>query len=284
MPWSAGRPLSRLATDLAELIRDQPDPTASVRRALQCICEHTGWPVGQAYEVDSVGTAHRWLTWQAAGSRWSTFLSASDDAVLSAGVGLPGRVVGSRRPAWVADVGDDRNFPRAQAARGAGLHGGFAFPVVGRDRVVAVLEFFSEEPIAPSAELLDTFDRIGRLLAASFDGQHGGPALAADVERLRQILDTAGDAFIGMDAAGRVTEWNRQAELIFGWRRDEVMRRAVSEIIIPDEYREAHDQGLERFLATGEARVLGQRLELAALRRDGSEFPIELTLWALREP
>ncbi|HJV04856.1 MAG TPA: PAS domain S-box protein, partial [Actinomycetota bacterium] len=98
-------------------------------------------------------------------------------------------------------------------------------------------------------------------------------------QETRRIIDTAQEAFVGMDADGRITDWNRQAELIFGWRRDEALGRRLAETVIPERYREAHYRGLARFLDTGEATVLGRRLELSALRRDGSEFPVELAIW-----
>ncbi|RIX69336.1 GGDEF domain-containing protein, partial [Acidovorax cavernicola] len=99
----------------------------------------------------------------------------------------------------------------------------------------------------------------------------------------RHIIDSAGDAFIAMDARGAITAWNKAAEIIFGWPQAEVMGRTVAETVVPAQYREAHQRGMARFLAHGKAQVLGQRLELPALHRDGSEFPIEITLWSLEE-
>jgi PAS domain S-box-containing protein len=97
-------------------------------------------------------------------------------------------------------------------------------------------------------------------------------------ERIRTILETAQDAFVGMDSNGGITDWNPQAEQITGWRRDEVLGRPLHEVLIPPALREAHQRGMRRFLVTGEARVLGRRLELMALRRDGKEFPVEMTI------
>ncbi|MDE3242549.1 MAG: PAS domain S-box protein [Nitrospirota bacterium] len=96
--------------------------------------------------------------------------------------------------------------------------------------------------------------------------------------RLTGILDNALDAVIEMDEAGRITDWNQRAEVIFGWTAHEAIGRKIDETIIPVEYREAHRQGLRRFLATGESRVFDRRLELTALRRDGRLFPVELSI------
>ena len=101
---------------------------------------------------------------------------------------------------------------------------------------------------------------------------------AEDERRFRAILDTALDAVISMDAAGCITGWGGQAAAIFGWREDEVLGRPLADTIIPPALRSAHAKGLARYLASGDARVLGRRIELTGIRRDGTEFPVELAI------
>ncbi|HEV8420372.1 MAG TPA: PAS domain S-box protein [Actinomycetota bacterium] len=103
-------------------------------------------------------------------------------------------------------------------------------------------------------------------------------ALRASEERTRLIIETASDAVVGMDTNGRITDWNRQAESTFGWSREEAIGRVLADTIVPPQYREAHASGLERFLQTGQGPVLNRRVELAALHREGREFPVELTV------
>jgi PAS domain S-box-containing protein len=99
------------------------------------------------------------------------------------------------------------------------------------------------------------------------------------VERqARSIVDTALDAVVVMDADGVITGWNKQAEEIFGWTRAEALGRGMSETIIPVQHRLSHESGLRRFFETGEGPVLNNRIEITALRRDGGEFPVELTI------
>ncbi len=101
-------------------------------------------------------------------------------------------------------------------------------------------------------------------------------------ERTRSIVDSAMDAVVVIDEDGRITEWNRQAETMFGWARAEVRGLPLSETVVSPQYREAHERGLRRYLQTGQGSVIRQRIELSALRRDGSEFPIELAITPLR--
>jgi len=100
-------------------------------------------------------------------------------------------------------------------------------------------------------------------------------------EQTNSIIATAGDAFVGMDAAGLITEWNRAAEKLFGWPRDEVVGRVLAEILIPERYRELHHAGLRRVLAGGEPQILDRRIEIPALHRDGREVLVELAVWCL---
>ena len=83
--------------------------------------------------------------------------------------------------------------------------------------------------------------------------------LAESETRARLVVDTAHDAFIGIDSMGRIAAWNAQAEATFGWTRDEVLGRILAETIVPPAFREAHISGMRRFHETGEAPVVNQR-------------------------
>ncbi len=106
--------------------------------------------------------------------------------------------------------------------------------------------------------------------------------LVAEQEHVRSILESALDAVIAIDAEGRVIEWNRQAERIFGWKRSEILGQPLSSAVVPPRYREQYERGLRVYLETGRGEVLNRRVEFSALRRDGSEFPVELSVVAVR--
>src|SRR5687767_962970 len=125
------------------------------------------------------------------------------------------------------------------------------------------------------------------------DGEHRGAVVAfADISQRLQaqravaesegrkaaVLRSTLDSIIAMDKDGLITEFNPAAESTFGFARDEVMGKRLADLIVPDRYRDAHIAGLKRFVETGEAHVIGKRLELPARRKDGSEFQSELTI------
>jgi PAS domain S-box-containing protein len=99
---------------------------------------------------------------------------------------------------------------------------------------------------------------------------------------VRRVVDTGLDAVLSIDEQGRLTEWNEQAETMFGWRRDEALGQRLAEMLIPMRYRVAHEEGVRHFLTSGEGPILNRRVEFAALRRDGSEFPVELSVTPFR--
>ena len=105
--------------------------------------------------------------------------------------------------------------------------------------------------------------------------------MAPDLTEL--ILDRAHNAAVAMNEQGLVTYWNPSAERIFGVSREQALGRSVAELMVPERLREAHWAGVRRFLSEGVGPVLDRRIELTALRSDGVEFPVELTISALRE-
>src|SRR4029077_9767381 len=101
-------------------------------------------------------------------------------------------------------------------------------------------------------------------------------------DRTRLIFDSSLDAVITIDARDTITGWSKSAEDIFGWSCEEAVGKRIVDTIIPMQYREAHLRGCEHFLATGEGPILNRRIEITALHRAGHEFPVELTVTAIR--
>jgi len=100
--------------------------------------------------------------------------------------------------------------------------------------------------------------------------------------RLRAILESALDAVVTMNAAGVITSWGPQATQVFGWTEGDTIGRMVSDLLIPPRYRDAHHDGLHKFLVEGHGPILRKRIGITALHRDGHEFPVELSVSPMR--
>jgi PAS domain S-box-containing protein len=108
--------------------------------------------------------------------------------------------------------------------------------------------------------------------------------LIQETEKIKResFLENALDAVVGMNQQGNISDWTIQAEKIFGWKREEVLNHRLSEIIIPERFRAAHEKGMAHFLNTSEGPILNTRIEVTALRKDGTEIPIELTVTPIK--
>lgn len=111
---------------------------------------------------------------------------------------------------------------------------------------------------------------------------HFQNALIESENRIRLIIESSLSAIVIMDSYGIITDWNHPAEKTFGWTKEEAIGRRLDELIIPPAQREAHRQGLERFLRTGVGPLLNRLIEQTAIRRDGTEFPVELSISPLK--
>jgi PAS domain S-box-containing protein len=112
--------------------------------------------------------------------------------------------------------------------------------------------------------------------------KHFQDALIESEKRTRLIIESSLSAIVIMDSYGLITDWNRQAEKMFGWSRNEAIGQRLEDVIIPSRFRNAHRQGLQHFLHTGIGPLLNQLIEHVAMRRDGAEFPVELSISPLK--
>ncbi|MCC3372569.1 bifunctional diguanylate cyclase/phosphodiesterase [Cohnella sp. REN36] len=113
---------------------------------------------------------------------------------------------------------------------------------------------------------------IGAFVKDRFESQ-----TAESERKFRSVIESANDAIVIADSAGILISWNRSAERTFGYTEQDALGRQL-DLIIPERYRETQRQGMERYLVTGEARAIGRTIELHGLRKDGTEFPLELSM------
>ncbi len=181
-------------------------------------------------------------------------------------------------------------YARTQARGGfEGMHWTVLMRMDRRDVLAPIREVLWNLGLAGGAVVVPTFGLlVWTVTRVRKEYRHAQQerALAREAEaslrkseaHTRRIVEMALDGFIGMDAAGVITDWNVQAEQIFGWSRQEAIGRLLSATIVPAQHREAHEQGLRRFLATGVGPMLNTRVEITGCHRDGYEIPIELAI------
>lgn len=103
-------------------------------------------------------------------------------------------------------------------------------------------------------------------------------ALQDSEEQITAIFENAPDVVVVIDKEGRITKWNPQAEKVFGWKKNEVINKYLSDTIVPSQFREAHQKGLRRYIQTGESSILGKSIELFAIKKDNTEIDVSLSI------
>ncbi len=239
------------------------------------------------------------------------YCAASGAAAQHVGVRLPsaGSLSGlciTRQQALISrNTANDHRVDRA-ACQAVGAVSMVVAPVIYDGRSVAVLKLISGQPDQfnqSDIAILNAFCAcIAETIAREEAAQENRQLVAANasvsatlsmesslraeyekkladaLRRRRTVIDNANVAFVSMDEAGMIVDWNEAAASLFGWRAQDALNREMAQLIVPERFRDAHRAGLTRYLATGEARVINRRIELPALRRDGTEFAAELTV------
>jgi two-component system sensor histidine kinase UhpB len=149
-------------------------------------------------------------------------------------------------------------------------------PIRHRKRSIGILSIQSYSPNAYDKDDLRTLQALADQCGGALERIDTEDALRESEARKSAILQSALDAIITIDHEGKIVEFNPAAERIFGHRRDQAVGRLMAELIIPPHLRKRHHHGFAHHLATGKTKMLGRRIEMTALRQDGTEFPVEL--------
>jgi PAS domain S-box-containing protein len=264
---------------VGEVLASASDLPTAGSVVLRAIGESLEWTVAALWVVDTRDQVLRCMTiWTERGSAVGPFATTTMNTALQPGVGLAGRVWSTGQPAWVRNIVEDRNSPRAAVARESGLHGGFGVPVGLGDEIFGVIECFHSKVLDRDPELLRIMATVGHQVGQFIGRKREETAVSEEQRRTSAILHAALDAVIGMDHRGVITHFNAAAVRTFGYSSEEAVGRDLAELLIPLSLRENHREGLARYLVTGEGPFLDTRVETTGYHADGHEFPIEVAI------
>ncbi len=159
---------TRLMFEIAQFAADSESFESALARALEAICEITGWPVGHAFVVSAASPCAlvSSAVWHEAQPGLADALQKATESInFDSGVGLPGRILRSGEPQWISNTDADGNFPR----RGKGFLGAFGFPLKRDRKIIAILEFFSQSAAPPQPEILLTVRALGEQVGRVFE-------------------------------------------------------------------------------------------------------------------
>jgi PAS domain S-box-containing protein len=264
--------------DVARAIGDAESFDQAAPQLLEAIARPLGREVANFWDKDDDGMMRCIAQWSEEGVDVEEFERVTAALVFSVGDGLPGEAWSAGRPVWLSDAVAAGTFVRAREAEAAGLHGGMAFPVTGGSECIGVIELFSHEVRERDPGVYALTEALGAQVGEFLETLRAEEAVRLSEARKRAVLDSSLDAVITMDHEGRIVEFNRAAERLFGYEEDAAIGEEMAALVIPPSLRERHREGLRRYLETGESRIIGQRVELQGMRADGEEFPVELAV------
>lgn len=260
-----------VAANLARTVED------AVQVAIDGVCAHTGWPVGHCLRIEGsppelVSTG----VWHLDDAlRFESFRCLTEGMRFPSGVGLPGRVLASARPAWITDVTNDPNFPRKKAARENGLGAAFAFPILVGAEVVAVLEFFAAEALEPNQGLLARMAQIGTQIGRVHERLRAQEEREQLGRRLEVLLESAGEGIYGVDAHGVTTFVNRAAARMLGVAAGELIGRPIHEVVHAVPGVDPHALDNCPFHALAHEASGSEKVADVFSRPDATSFPVE---------
>jgi PAS domain S-box-containing protein len=262
---------------VSRVLAESATTEQAVRAVVEAVCNVLGWDYGAGWEAHEKTQALRCLAlWHAPGASFPKLTAMSRSLVLERGVGLPGRVWFSGEPLWVADIAQDATAC-AVVATAEGLRSAVAFPMRLEDETLGVFEFFSRKVQEPDRDLLTLMGAVGNQVSQFIERKRAEAALQESAARTRAIVDTAVDGIITIDEHRMIDSANPAAERIFGYSRNEMIGHNVS-MLMPLPHREQHDGYVANYLRTGERKVLGIGREVVGQRKDGTTFPMDLSL------
>ncbi len=182
---------SQLLKEIAIAANEAVNPEESLKVTLDRVCNFTKWPVGHVYLPADDGTKELVPTklWHLdKPKQFKEFKKVTEQTRFAPGIGLPGRVFSSNKPAWIIDVTKDPNFPRAKLAKNLGVRGAFGFPILTEKGVVAVLEFFSKEAQPPDETLLEIMAKIGTQIGIVVERKRAMEELVKYREHLEEMV------------------------------------------------------------------------------------------------
>ncbi len=234
--------------------------------ALREVCAYTGWPVGHVYLPSQTipGVLIPTKLWHLKDpDHFNTFRQITETTTFGSGEGLPGRVFASKKPAWITDVMEDPNFPRAKLAQDIGVRGGFGFPVLIGSEVGAVLEFFSTQAEQPNHDLLEVMAHVGTELGRVIERTQSMEEVIRSESRLAEAQRIAQIGSWEWDLNTNGLWWSNELTRIFGHTPGQFVPSYQQFLDqLPAQDRKFLDQTVQKTLHHGQPYVLDHRIML----------------------
>jgi two-component system sensor histidine kinase HydH len=267
-----------LLHDIAVIANQASGIDEVLKTTLKKICRYTGSVLGQVYMVDPENNLIFEPLWYSTNpKKYRRFHKETEKILPERGKGLRGIVFATGKPLWIEDVTRDKNFRRIGIVKDSDLKSAFAVPILIRSETVGVLEFFSSRTIKAGKQIHDVMYNIGVQLGRVVERQMAIEAIKDSEAKFRAVAESANEAVIIADQQGDMIYLNKSTIRMFGYKKNELLGKPIR-VLMSERFLESFRQAFSRFMIDHVSYMLGKNIEMAGKRKDGSEFPLELSL------
>lgn len=275
---------AKLLQDIAVAANQASGIDEVLMTTLKKICRYTGCVLGQVYMVDPENNLIFEPLWYSTNpGKYRRFHKETGKVLPESGKGLRGIVFATGKPLWIEDVTKNKNFRRIGIVKKSKLKSAFAIPILIRKETVGVLEFFAPRIILAGKQMRDVMYNIGVQLGRVVERQMALEAIKDSETKFRAVAESANEAVIIADKHGKMIYLNKSTERIFGYKKNELLGKPIR-VLMPERFLKSFRESFSRFMTDHVSYILGKNTEMAGKRKDGSEFPLELSLsnWETR--
>jgi diguanylate cyclase (GGDEF)-like protein/PAS domain S-box-containing protein len=259
---------------VTRLLGESDSPAEVIPEIIQTICETLGWVCGALWTVDKPESSlKRSSVWALPHPQIEEFFRATRNLLeISHSEGLLGRTMRLGEPVWIDDVTKDADFPRAAAARSAGLRAAFAFPIEAGGEMLGIMELFARQSQEADREMLRSAHFIGRHIGQFFQREQAEAALRESEAHFRALVEQASDSFYVHDFDGRFIDVNQRGCDCLGYTRNELLSMSLADIDVDLSIKKL--KGLLGPITSGTPIALESRHR----HKDGTVFPVEIRI------
>lgn len=262
------------------------DNESCIQYSIDKVCEYTEWSIGHYFKYDGHTLKSSGIWNKDLKPEFDMFRVLTEEITFDSSHGFVDEVILQKKPLWISisTLNDNNIYKRAELCKKIGLNTVVWVPVVGINNVIGVMEFYNTQVKELDKEVLDSIVNISTEVSNVIRKNEFVKEIKEREKHFSAIADTANDSIITADSDGKIIYVNSSTAGIFGYANDELINQDLS-ILMPERYVKLHKEGLKRVTETGISKLLGKTLELTGKRKDGTEFPIELSLaqWELND-
>ncbi len=257
---------------VSDVLASETSEKEALKRIVETVCAKLGFQVGEAWLLDEQdGRLH--IAARTGNEELDTaFRDVSLGASFSAGEGLPGKVLETGKPAWIADLSADKNFMRRDAAGASGLKSAFGIPLSNRGKTEGVMIFLSKKALDLDNNMVNTMRDIGRQIGLFIGRLRAENSMKSILHNIQSFVANTPMLIAVSDMKGNLVSVNESFEKTYGWTKDEIIGKSV-QCIIPEELRSELKKTMEIVASGGSS-----TFEAIRMRKDGTRLNMRVTV------